>query len=136
MRLRVPGEGEAGERGSSNGDLFVEIHIKEHSVFTRENSDIHLTIPISFSQAVLGDEIEIPTISGTARLKIPSGTSPETLFRMRDKGLPSINNSHHGDQLVKVKIEVPTKLNKKQVELIKQLHEEKPIKSFLKRMFE
>src|SRR3989344_5765346 len=91
MRLRVPGEGEAGERGSSNGDLFVEIHIKEHSVFTRENNDIHLTIPISFSQAVLGDEIEIPTINGTAKLKIPSGTPSETLLRMRDKGLTSVN---------------------------------------------
>jgi len=134
LKLRVAGEGEAGERGGPNGDLYVEIHIKEHSVFTREGDDIHLTIPISYTQAVLGDEIEIPTITGAAKLKIPPGTQPETLLRMRNQGLPMMNSQHRGDQLVKVRIEVPSKLSRKQVELVKQLQEEKPIRNFLKRM--
>ena len=135
MRLRVSGEGEAGEVDGANGDLYVEVHVKEHPVFTRKENDIQITIPISFSQAVLGDDIEIPTIDGKATLKIPAGTQSETILRMRDKGLPFVNGTHKGDQMVKVRIEVPKKLNKKQLELVKQLDEEKPIKGFVERMF-
>ncbi len=135
MRLRVTGEGEIGENNGPSGDLYVIVHIKEHRFFERERNDIKITMPISFTQAVLGDDIEVPTIDGKAQLKIPAGTASETIFRMRGKGLPSLRHSGNGDQMVKVKIEVPKKLTKKQTELIKQLKEEKPSKSFLKMIF-
>ncbi len=135
MRLRVRGEGEVGENGGPSGDLYVIIHVKEHKVFVRKEHDLHLTVPISFTQAVLGDEIEVPTIDGKAKLKIPAGTASETIFRMNNKGLPVLDTHESGDEMVKVRIEVPKKLNKKQVELIKQLDEEKPNVSFLKKIF-
>jgi len=93
-----------------------------------------LSVPISFTQAVLGDEIEIPTISGKATLKIPAGTDSETVFRMRSKGMPNLNGGK-GDQLVKVHIEVPKKLSKKKKDLLKQLKEDSPMKSFWKKVF-
>ena len=135
MRLRVKGEGEVSPNNGPNGDLYVIIHVKEHDYFQREGQDLHLTVPISFTQAALGDEIEVPIIDGKASLKIPAGTQSETVFRMRGKGLPYLQHSDSGDQLVKVKITVPTKLTKHQQELIKQLHEEKPSKSFLEKIF-
>lgn len=133
MRLRVSGEGEIGRNNGTAGDLFVQVQVKEHKIFRREGDDLHLTIPISYTQATLGDEIEVPTIDGKAKLKIPAGTASETTFRMRDKGLPHVHGSYHGDQMVKVKIVVPKKLSKKQKELIKQMKEEKPSKSFFKK---
>lgn len=135
MRLRVRGEGEVGSQGGSPGDLYVLVHIRPHRYFEREGDDIHITVPLSFTQAVLGDEIEVPTIGGTAKLKIPPGTASETIFRMREKGLASVHHGYKGDQLVKVRIEVPQKLSKKQRDLIIQLREEKPIKGFLKKLF-
>ena len=135
MRLRVAGEGEVGESGGSLGDLYVLIRIQKHDYFERRERDIHITVPISFTQAVLGDDIDIPTIDGKAKLTIPEGTSSETIFRMRGKGLPSVHDHARGDQMVKVRIEVPQKLTKKQMELIKQLHEEKPSQSFFKKVF-
>ena len=135
MRLRVSGEGEIGEQNGPAGDLYVIIHVKNHKVFTREEQHIHLTIPISFTQAVLGDEVEVPTLDGKVTLTIPAGTQSETTFRMRGKGLPDVHSGEHGDEMVKVRIQVPSKLNKKQIELVKQLHEEKPSKGFLERMF-
>jgi molecular chaperone DnaJ len=135
MRLRVSGEGEVGVNNGPNGDLYVLTHVDEHEYFVREGNDLHITVPISFTQAVLGDEIEVPLIDGKAKLKIPSGTSSETIFRMRDKGITSVHSYGSGDQMVKVKIEVPKTLNKKQKELIRQLKEEKPSKSFLQKIF-
>jgi molecular chaperone DnaJ len=135
MRLRVRGEGEIGQNGGPPGDLYVVIHFKEHKLFVRKGNDLHLTLPISFTQAALGDEIEIPTIDGKAKLTIPAGTASETIFRMRDKGMPVLNTYERGDQMVKVKIEVPKKLSKKQIELIKKLDEEKPSNNFFKRVF-
>lgn len=135
MRLRVAKEGEVGENGGPSGDLYVQVSVKEHKYFKRKGDDLQITIPISYSQAVLGDEIEVPIIGGTAELKIPAGTDSETIFRMKDKGMPHVQSSGRGDQMVKVKIEVPQKMNKKQKDLILQLNEEKPIKSFLKKIF-
>jgi molecular chaperone DnaJ len=135
MRLRISGEGEVGENNGPSGDLYVEVEVEQHKIFQREGKNLNLTMPISFSQAVIGDEIEVPTINGKANLKIPAGTDSETIFRMRGKGLPSVRYGDHGDQMVKVKIEVPKKLSKKQTELLKQLKEEKPSKSFFKKFF-
>ena len=135
MRLRVTGEGEVGGNGGPSGDLFVAIYVKEHKYFERDNDDLKLTVPISFTQAVLGDEIDVPLIDGKkASLKIPAGTASETVFRMRAKGMPNVHGGQ-GDQLVKVKITVPKKLSKKQKDLVKQLKEEKPTKSFLSKIF-
>lgn len=132
MRLRIKGEGEVGD---VNGDLYVIIHIAEHEFFKRDGENLHITIPISYTQAVLGDEIEVPTIDGKAVLKIPSGTDSETVFRMREKGLPNLRGSESGDQMVKVKIEVPKKLSKKQSELLREMKEEKPAEGLFKRLF-
>jgi len=135
MRLRVSGEGEIGESNGPSGDLYIQIYIEEHEYFKREGNNLYITIPISFSQAVLGDEIEVPTIDGKAKLKIPPYTQTETTLRMRDMGLPSVHDHSVGDQMVKVHIEIPKKMTKKQLDLIKQLDEEKPSKSFLSKIF-
>jgi len=135
MRLRVSGEGEVGQNGGPSGDLYVIIHVKPHKFFKRDGGDLHITLPISFSQAVLGDDVDVPTISGKAILKVPAGTNSETILRMKDQGLPFVRYGGKGDQMVKVKIEVPIKLTKKQKDLITQLEEEKPQKSFIKKIF-
>ncbi|MBI2582182.1 molecular chaperone DnaJ [Candidatus Woesearchaeota archaeon] len=139
MRLRVAGEGEVGEQNGPSGDLYLQVQVAAHQVFERKGNDLHLTVPISFSQAALGDEIEVPTLGGKASLTIPAGTQSETTFRMRGKGMPFLSGygsgSGVGDQMVKAHIVVPSKLNKKQKELLKELHEENPQKSFLKKIF-
>lgn len=134
-RLRVSGEGEVGENGGGAGDLYIFIHLKPHKVFKREGNNVYLIIPISFTQACLGDEIEIPTLDGKAKLKIPSGTQSETVFRMKNKGFPYLGHVGSGDQMVKVMVQVPKKLTKKQKGLIKQLKEEKPSNNFFKKFF-
>jgi len=135
MRLRVPGEGEVGSFDGPSGDLYVQVHVKKHKYFERDGDDLHITVPISYTQAVMGDEIEVPTITGKANLKIPSGTDSETLFRMKEKGIPHLQHPGSGDQYVKVQISVPKKITKKIKETLKQLKEEKPHKSFFKKVF-
>ncbi|HLC90614.1 MAG TPA: molecular chaperone DnaJ [Candidatus Nanoarchaeia archaeon] len=135
MRLRVPGEGEIGTSSGLNGDLYLIIHIKKHDYFVRQGDDLHLTVPISFTQAALGDDLEVPTIDGKAKLKIPAGTQSETILRMKDKGMPNVRGHYSGDQMVKVHVEIPKSLTKKQIDLIKQLKEEKPSKGFLEKIF-
>jgi molecular chaperone DnaJ len=121
MRLRISGEGEAGERGDSSGDLYVVIHVKKHDTFERDGDDINVDVPISFSLAAIGGEIDVPTLDGEASLKIPPGTQPGTVFRMRDKGMPNVQGYGKGDQNAIVNIEVPKKLNKMQRELLMEL---------------
>jgi molecular chaperone DnaJ len=122
-RLRVPGEGEAGEKGGPSGDLYVEIYVKPHSMFTRKDNNILMEVTISFTQAALGDEILVPTLDGQARMKIPPGTQNGHIFRLRGKGFPSLHISGKGDQLVKIKVDVPTKLNDKQKQLLREFAE-------------
>jgi molecular chaperone DnaJ len=138
MRLRVSGEGEAGVRGAPQGDLYVLIHVKEHDVFTRQEDDLYVEVPISFSQAALGDVIEVPTIEGKASLRIPSGTQSHTIFRIRGKGIPHVQASGRGDEQVRIIVQVPEKLTKKQTDLIKELQKESgetPSQNFLKKIF-
>ncbi|MEA3430799.1 MAG: molecular chaperone DnaJ [Nanoarchaeota archaeon] len=123
-RLRISGEGEAGEKGGPPGDLYIVIHVEEHDIFVRDGNDIYIEVSISYTQATLGDEIEVPTLKGDAKLKIPSGTQPGTVFRMRGKGIKSLRGFGTGDEKVRVQVNVPKKLNKKQKELIQKLHEE------------
>lgn len=135
--LRLSGEGES-VRNGPNGDLFVVVHAKPHKFFQRDEDDIYFELPISFSQAALGDEVEIPTLRGKAKLKIPAGTQSETVFRLKGEGIENIEGHGKGDQYVKVKIKTPSKLNKKEKELFKELSktDKKDLKSsFLDKLF-
>ncbi|MFH1439744.1 MAG: molecular chaperone DnaJ [Candidatus Woesearchaeota archaeon] len=132
-RLRVSGEGEAGEKGAHTGDLYVLIKVREHKIFTKDGNDIYLEIPISFSQACLGDEVDVPTLRGKVNMKIPAETQSNTVFRIKGKGIPNIRGFSRGDEFVKVVVETPKKLTKKQKELLKEfdnLTKDKPLKSF------
>ncbi len=119
-QVRLTGEGEAGEKGGPSGDLFIHIHLKPHKIFEREGDDLNIEIPIQFTQAALGADVEVPTLFGKATLHIPSGTQPDTTFRMKDKGIPHLHGSGSGNQNVKVRIEVPTKLSGKQKDILKE----------------
>jgi molecular chaperone DnaJ len=119
-RLRVSGEGEAGTRGGPRGDLYVYVHVKPHKVFKREGDDLICEMPISFAQAALGDELDVPTLEGGAKLKIPEGTQSGTIFRMKGKGVPNVSGYGRGDQHVLVKLVTPTKLSEKQKTMLKE----------------
>ncbi|MBO2519559.1 MULTISPECIES: molecular chaperone DnaJ [Limnochorda] len=120
QRIRLAGEGEAGERGGPPGDLYVFVTVRPHPFFRREGRDIHCEVPISFVQAALGDEIEVPTLEGTATLKIPEGTQTGTVFRMRGKGVPDVRGFGRGDQYVTVKVVTPTHLTDEQRDLLRR----------------
>lgn len=117
-QLRIANEGEAGERNSGPGDLYVTIHVLEHEEFDRKGSDLYTERAISFAQAVFGDEIEVPTLDGKARMTIPSGTQTHTLFRLKGKGVPRLRGSGRGDEYVRVVVKTPSKLTKKQKEAL------------------
>ncbi|MBN2112360.1 molecular chaperone DnaJ [Candidatus Woesearchaeota archaeon] len=123
-RLRVSGEGEAGERGGPAGDLYVLIHVNPHKIFKRRGNDIYLEYPITFAEAALGTEIEVPTLKGKSKLRIPSGTQPGTVFRMKGKGIPDVHGYGHGNQNVIVTVKVPESLTKKQKEILKEFDKE------------
>ncbi len=119
-RLRLTGEGEAGTRGGPPGDLYVYIHVKKHRLFRREADDLICDVPLSFVQAALGDEIEVPTLEGNEKLKIPEGTQTGSIFRIKGKGIPHLNGFGRGDQHVRVKVVTPGKLSEKQKELLRE----------------
>lgn len=121
--ISLRGEGEPGLRGGSPGDLFVTIHIKSHPIFKREGYDVVCDIPISFTQAALGAEIEIPTIDGKMPYNIPEGTQTNTVFKIRGKGIKHLRGNARGDQYIRVNVEVPVKLSQKQKELLRQFAE-------------
>ena len=124
MRLRLSNEGEAGIAGGPPGDLFVVISIRAHTLFEREGPDIHCQVPISFAQAALGDEIEVPTVEGKVMLRIPEGTQAGKVMRLRGKGLPTLRSLHRGDQLVHIFVETPTRLSDRQRELLEAFAKE------------
>lgn len=119
-QVRVPGEGEAGEKGGPSGDLYIYVHVKPHKIFERDGYDLNLEIPLSYTTAALGGEIEVPTLFGKANLTIPSGTQSGTVFRMKNKGIPHIHGGGVGNQNIKIRIDVPTKLSGKQKEILKE----------------
>lgn len=123
LRLRLAGEGDLGLHGGPPGDLFVTIVVKEHPIFARDGDDLICDLPISFPQAALGSEVQVHTLSGKVRLKIPSGTQNGKIFRLRGKGIVSLRGFGQGDLLIRVVVEVPTKLDKRQKELIRELAE-------------
>ena len=120
MRLRLAGEGEAGIAGGAAGDLYVVVTVRQHDVFERDGRDIHCGIPLALVQAALGCEIEVPTLEGQVKLKIPEGTQSGKIFRLRGRGLPSVRSSSRGDQLVHIFVEVPTRLSGRQRELLEE----------------
>ncbi|MBI5253648.1 MAG: molecular chaperone DnaJ [Euryarchaeota archaeon] len=136
-RLRIAGEGEAGERGAQPGDLYVIMHIKPHEIFIREGEDIFCEVPITFSQAALGDEIQVPTLDGRAKIKIPPGTQSGTIFRLKGKGMQSMRGYGRGDEHVRVTVKTPTNLTDEQRKLFKQLAslEEKLSEGVFSRLF-
>ena len=122
-QLRLSGEGAAGENGAPAGDLYVVIHVKEHHIFERDGNNLYCEVPISFSMAALGGEIEVPTLDGKVKLKIPAETQTGKLVRMRGKGVSSTRSGYAGDLICRVVIETPVNLNKEQKELLEKLEE-------------
>jgi molecular chaperone DnaJ len=132
--LRVSGKGHEGKDGT--GDLYVVIIVKPHEVFKRDEEDIYTEIPISFTEAALGATVEVPTLKGRADLKVPAGTQTGTIFKMKGKGIKKINYDSVGDEYVKVIVETPKKLSKKQKELLKKLEKEEKMAKKRKSFFE
>lgn len=120
-RIRLAGEGEAGMFGASAGDLYVQINVRPHSIFTREGNDLLCEVPISIITAALGGELDIPTLDGRVKLKIPSETQSGQIFRLRGKGVKSVRSGVTGDLLCKVVVETPINLNREQKELLEKL---------------
>jgi molecular chaperone DnaJ len=119
-RIRLSGEGEPGDRGAPNGDLYVQINVRPHQFFERDGSDLYCTVPISVVTAALGGELEVPTLSGKATLKIPEATQTGKTFRLRGLGVKSVRGGPQGDLLCNVVVETPVHLNKKQRELLRE----------------
>ncbi len=120
-RIRLANEGEAGDRGGPSGDLYVQVQVKDHSIFTREDANLYCEVPINFPTACLGGEIEVPTLDGKVKLKIPVETQTGKLFRLRGKGVKPVRGGAVGDLLCRVQLETPVRLTKEQNDLIKQL---------------
>ncbi len=119
-RIRLAGEGESGGAGGMAGDLYVQIVVREHNLFKRDGADLFCEVPISFVDAALGGEIEIPTLDGRVKLKIPEGSQSGKQFRLRGKGVSPVRGGGPGDMLVKVMVETPVKLNKRQKEILRE----------------
>jgi molecular chaperone DnaJ len=122
-RLRLKGEGEPGESGGPLGDLYVDIQIEPHEVFERQGDNIFCQVSLSFSQAALGARIEVPTLHGEETFEIPKGTQSGTLFRIKGGGMPRLMGYGRGDEVIQAVVRTPTKLSKRQKELLKELAE-------------
>ena len=126
-RLRLAGEGQPGANGGPTGDLYVFLKVKEHAFFERQGTDLHCTIPINFAQAALGAEVDVPTIEGPHRLRIPESTQNGAQFRLRNKGVPALNGGGRGDLYVHIDVKIPSKLTREQRKLIEQLRDTLPV---------
>jgi len=123
-QVRVGGEGETGAQGGAVGDLYIVVRLKKHSMFERDGADLHCNMPITFPQAVLGSEVDAPTLGGRVKIKIPAGTDSGKVFRLRGKGVPDIRVNRTGDLFVRVNVAVPKKLSKQQEDLLRQFASE------------
>lgn len=122
-KVRLQGEGEAGLHGAPAGDLYVQVHIKKHAIFTRDHSDLYCEIPVDFVTAAVGGEIEVPTLEGQVKLKIPAETQTGKLFRLRGKGVLSLHHGRKGDLICRAILETPVNLTREQKDLLAQLQE-------------
>lgn len=120
QQLRISGQGEAGINGGPSGDLYIVFHVREHEFFERDGDDVYCEMPITFVQASLGDDIEVPTLHGKVKLKVPAGTQTGTKFRLKGKGIPNVRGYGVGDQHIIVRIITPTKLTEKQKQLLRE----------------
>ncbi|MBW1740008.1 MAG: molecular chaperone DnaJ [Deltaproteobacteria bacterium] len=136
-RLRLTGEGESGTRGGPPGDLYVFINVEPHEFFKRNNNDVICQVPISFVQAALGSDIDVPTLTGKKKLHIPKGTQPGEVFRFKGEGIPSLRGYGKGDQIIQVLVKTPTGLTKKQEALLKEFAklESAKLSTKIKKMF-
>jgi molecular chaperone DnaJ len=137
-RMRLSGEGEGGRRGGHSGDLYVVIHVDDHEYFQRDGQTIYLRLPISMVRAALGCEADVPTIHGTAKLKVPAGTQSGERFSLRGEGVASLRGGGKGDMVVEVQVQTPTKMTKEQKELLRQFDElckEQEEEGFFSRLF-
>ena len=121
--IKLGGQGELGTRGGPRGDLYIEVNVQSHPLFTRDGYDVYLEMPITFAQATLGDKIQVPTLDGKVEYEVPEGTQTGTVFRLREKGIPKLRSNSRGDQYVKVIIDTPKKLNDEQKELLRKFDE-------------
>jgi molecular chaperone DnaJ len=119
-KLRSSGNGEAGVMGGEAGDLYIVVHVKDHDVFERQGDDLFCEIPIKFTLATLGGNIHVPTMEGKASLKIPAGTQSGTTFRLKGRGMPHLRGGTHGDQLIRVQVEVPDSLTSEQRKILEE----------------
>lgn len=131
--ISIKGQGEPGRNGGPSGDLYVVISVEPHKLFKRDGNDLWLEIPITFDQAALGADIVVPTLKEKVSYKVPEGTQPDTIFRLRGKGVKSIRSSRTGDLYIKVNLEVPTRLNSKQKTMIKEIGESLTDESYAKK---
>lgn len=122
-KIRLSGEGEASDSGGPPGDLYVAIVVKSHPIFQRDGADLHCTVPINFATAAIGGELEVPTLDGRVKLKVPAGTQTEKMFRLRGKGVKPVRGGAVGDLLAKVRVETPVNLSQEQTDLLMQFHE-------------
>ena len=120
-RIRLSNEGEVGYRESGKGDLYINVRVESDPRFRREDDDIYFKLNISYLEATLGADIQVPTVDGDVKLTIPSGTQPGTVFKLKGKGMPHLQKNGHGDQLVEVNVKIPTKLSREQKKLLQQL---------------
>ncbi len=123
QQLRVAGKGEAGVNGGPAGDLYVVFHVRRHEFFERDGDDVYCEMPITFAQAALGDEVEVPTLHGKVKLKVPGGTQTGTNFRLKGKGIANVRGYGQGDQHIKIRVITPTKLSEKQKQLMREFAE-------------
>ena len=141
-RIRLVGEGEPGEQGGPPGDLYVVAHVKEHPIFVREDAEVLCEVPISFAQAALGTHLEVPTLEGKVKMRVPSGTQSGKVFRLKGKGIAHLHGGGRGDQHVRVVVETPTDLSSQQRELLEQFAElagdrsQPQVKTFLEKVRE
>jgi molecular chaperone DnaJ len=119
-RIRLSGKGEAGVNGGPTGDLYVVIHLKQHDMFEREGGNLHCEMPVSFTTAALGGEIEVPTLGGSAKMKVPTETQTGAVFRLRGKGIKPLRSSDYGDLMVHITVETPVKLTEAQKNLLRE----------------
>ena len=123
QRLKLSGEGEAGERGGPSGDLYVVMNVQPHGIFSREEDDVICEVPITFAQAALGTDLKVPTLQGQVEMKIPAGTQSHKTFRLKAKGMPRLGSYGRGDQLVRIVVETPEKLTSEQKDLLRRFDE-------------